>query len=204
MPVVYEAAPMALFRAHPAQAPRRCACGGAGARNPVSPRNRVFPQTCRRRPDIGFWGRDETLLALDRAFDGQHVALVHAYAGSGKTMTAAEFARGTRPPAGCERRGALLLVRAAVHRWRARWTRSAEHAFHPLLQANGIHWLALTTRSAASRASSRPADCRSCGFGTTWSRWQASPRARPPLERRGAGRTGGFPAWAGTRGRASC
>ena len=44
-------------------------------------------------PDIGFWGRDETLLALDRAFDGQHVVLLHGYAGSGKTATAAEFAR---------------------------------------------------------------------------------------------------------------
>ena len=45
------------------------------------------------RPDIGFFGRDETLLALDRAFDTQSIVLLHAYAGSGKTMTAAEFAR---------------------------------------------------------------------------------------------------------------
>jgi len=44
-------------------------------------------------PDTGFFGRDETLLALDRAFDEQQIVLLHAYAGSGKTTTAAEFAR---------------------------------------------------------------------------------------------------------------
>ncbi|MGD9101866.1 MAG: CHAT domain-containing protein, partial [Anaerolineae bacterium] len=88
VPVVYEAAPIALFPA-PAQetglhihleagdaAPRR------GALDPGLP-----PQ-----PDAGFYGRDETLLALDRAFDAQRVVLLHAYAGSGKTATAAEFA----------------------------------------------------------------------------------------------------------------
>jgi putative transposase len=46
-----------------------------------------------RRPDTGFYGRHETLLALDRAFDRQQVALVHGYAGAGKTTVAAEFAR---------------------------------------------------------------------------------------------------------------
>jgi len=44
-------------------------------------------------PDAGFFGRDETILALDRAFDRDEVVLLHAYAGSGKTSTAAEFAR---------------------------------------------------------------------------------------------------------------
>jgi MoxR-like ATPase len=44
-------------------------------------------------PDVGFFGRDETLLALDRAFDNDNILLLHAYAGSGKTTTAAEFAR---------------------------------------------------------------------------------------------------------------
>jgi len=33
------------------------------------------------------------LLALDRAFDRQRIVLLHAYAGSGKTTAAAEFAR---------------------------------------------------------------------------------------------------------------
>jgi len=45
------------------------------------------------RPDVGFIGRDETLLALDRRFDRDKIVLLHAYAGSGKTTTAVEFAR---------------------------------------------------------------------------------------------------------------
>jgi len=46
-----------------------------------------------RPPEAGFWGRDETLLALDRTFDSRPIALLHAFAGSGKTSTALEFAR---------------------------------------------------------------------------------------------------------------
>jgi tetratricopeptide (TPR) repeat protein len=45
------------------------------------------------RPDVGFFGRDETLLALDRAFDSENVVVLHAYAGAGKTATAVEFGR---------------------------------------------------------------------------------------------------------------
>jgi hypothetical protein len=37
--------------------------------------------------------RDETLLALDRGFDRRNVVLLHAFAGSGKSATVAEFAR---------------------------------------------------------------------------------------------------------------
>ena len=53
-------------------------------------------------PDVGFFGRDATLLALDRAFDTQSAVLLHAYAGSGKTATAAEFARWYRPTGGID------------------------------------------------------------------------------------------------------
>jgi len=68
-----------------------------------SPPRRVAPaadgeageldQALPERPDIGFYGRDETLYALDRASDMHRIVLLHAYAGSGKTSTAAEFAR---------------------------------------------------------------------------------------------------------------
>ena len=44
-------------------------------------------------PDLGFFGRDETLLALDRAFGSQPVVLLQGEAGSGKTAVAAEFGR---------------------------------------------------------------------------------------------------------------
>ena len=44
-------------------------------------------------PDAGFFGRDETLLALDRAFDTQHGGAAARLRGGGKSSTAAEFAR---------------------------------------------------------------------------------------------------------------
>ena len=40
-----------------------------------------------------FGVKDAIHLALDRAFDTQRIVLLHAYAGSGKTSTAVEFAR---------------------------------------------------------------------------------------------------------------
>ena len=46
-------------------------------------------------PDAGFYGRDETLLALDRASDTHQVVLLHAWAGGGKTTTAAESPAGS-------------------------------------------------------------------------------------------------------------
>jgi len=44
-------------------------------------------------PEAGFLGRDEVVLALDRAFDRQRIVLLYGFAGAGKTSTAAEFAR---------------------------------------------------------------------------------------------------------------
>ena len=82
---------------------RRCAIfpearRGRGARHSRSSEGRGDGREARKPalpppPDVGFFGRDETLLALDRAFDTRPVVLLHAYAGSGKTTTAAEFAR---------------------------------------------------------------------------------------------------------------
>jgi hypothetical protein len=77
VPVAYEAAPLHLIskpdggdRSDPHQAP-----------------------TLPIPSDLGFYGRDDTLLALDRAFDAYSVVLLHGEAGIGKTATAAEFAR---------------------------------------------------------------------------------------------------------------
>ena len=51
---------------------------------------------------------DETLYALDRAFDLHRIVLLHAYAGSGKTATSAEFARWYALTGGVE--GPVLLT----------------------------------------------------------------------------------------------
>jgi CHAT domain len=89
VPVVYEYMPIGLFP-FPKQAngPKITIQAGETASS-----RGALDNGLPRPPDAGFFGRDETLLALDRAFDTQKVVLLHAYAGSGKTTTAAEFAR---------------------------------------------------------------------------------------------------------------
>src|SRR5215467_7549857 len=78
VPVVYESAPLTLLRPQKHEAPliklnpaeTRTGEGIAAASSELP-----------RPPDAGFFGRDETLLALDRGFDTQHVVLLQAFAG---------------------------------------------------------------------------------------------------------------------------
>lgn len=92
VPVVFEAEPVALF-------PRRAGAGGVTLKPDEAG---VEVEGLPPRPDAGFIGRDETLLALDRAFDDHAIVLLHAYAGSGKTAVAAEFARWYRETGGVD------------------------------------------------------------------------------------------------------
>ena len=89
VPVIYEAAPLTLLQPRQRQAPlihlTSSGYGDSAAAGPAG----GLP----RPPDAGFFGRGETLLAIDRKFDTQKVVLLHAFAGAGKTTTAAEFAR---------------------------------------------------------------------------------------------------------------
>jgi hypothetical protein len=74
VPVVYESAPLVLLRPPQRAAPvirLDDAPGGAETASELP-----------RPPDAGFFGRDETLLALDRAFDDQSLVLLHAFAGA--------------------------------------------------------------------------------------------------------------------------
>ena len=102
-----------------------------------------------RPPDAGFFGRDETLLAIDRAFDTQQVVLLHAFAGAGKTTTAAEFARWYAATGGLHHpelgTGPVLWSSFEHHLPLDRLLDAAGDAFAPLLEANGIHWQALTS-----------------------------------------------------------
>lgn len=86
VPVAYEAAPLHLV-SRPADTD--------GDRVGVS--EAAVPPA---RPDPGFYGRDDTLLALDRAFESHNVVLLHGEAGLGKTATATEFARWYRQTGG--------------------------------------------------------------------------------------------------------
>ncbi|HEX8071034.1 MAG TPA: CHAT domain-containing protein [Pyrinomonadaceae bacterium] len=106
VPVAYEAAPIELCPAAPA-----AALGGQPELDPVQ-LNRLL---LRYVPEEGFVGRDETILALDRAFDEHRVVLLHAYAGQGKSSTAVEFARWYAVTGGLGARPRVLLASFASH-----------------------------------------------------------------------------------------
>jgi hypothetical protein len=131
VPIVYESAPIALF-------PR------VGAKH-VSPlldkQARVSIEGVPPPPDVGFLGRDETLLALDRAFDTQPTVLLHAYAGSGKTATAAEFARWYALTGGVQ--GAVLFTTFERYLPLPRALDGIGRVFGDALERQSIHWLAL-------------------------------------------------------------
>ncbi len=133
VPVVYEAAPIKLL-------------AGVGAHAPA-PIKIDLSQTTKAddglpRPDIGFFGRDGTILALDRAFDTQQIVLLHAYAGSGKTMTAAEFARWYRDTGGLD--GPVLFTSFEQYKPLPRVLDMVEQTFRPIFEQNNIQWLAMS------------------------------------------------------------
>jgi tetratricopeptide (TPR) repeat protein len=144
VPVIYESAPLVLLRPPDHEAPlvklttaetKTDASGAGGVPRP---------------PDAGFFGRDETLLALDRAFDTQPIVLLHAFAGSGKTTTAAEFARWYQTTGGLdwaeqpEWPGAALWSSFEHHLTADRLIGTAGDFFAPLLEGAGIAWAAVT------------------------------------------------------------
>jgi tetratricopeptide (TPR) repeat protein len=141
VPVVYEAAPLTLFQpATTAGQPRLLVSVGSATPNAIA----GLP----RPPDVGFFGREETLLALDRAFDITQVVLLHAFAGAGKTATAAEFARWYQATGGLQNpslsAGPVLWSSFEHHLPLDRLLDAAGDAFIPLLEASGIHWQAIT------------------------------------------------------------
>jgi tetratricopeptide (TPR) repeat protein len=144
VPVVYEAAPLTLLQPERREAPLIRLPPDAGAEAAGSDGGAGVP----RPPDAGFFGRDETLLALDRAFDTQQAVLLHAFAGAGKTTTAAEFARWYAATGGLHHPdlgdGPVLWSSFEHHLPLDRLLDTAGDAFAPLLEANDIHWQAIT------------------------------------------------------------
>lgn len=91
---------------------------------------------------MGFYGRDETLLPLDRAFDAQNIVLLHAFAGSGKTAAAAEFARWYTLTGGLQ--GPVLFTSFEQYKPLPRVLDSLGRVFGEMLERDGVHWLALS------------------------------------------------------------
>jgi len=134
VPVVYEAMPIQLF-----PATQTTALGDQPELDPAQ-RNQAL---LRYVPDGGFIGRDETLLALDRAFDTQRVVLLHAYAGQGKTTTAVEFARWYALTGGLGERPFVFLASFESHTDLDDLLNQIGQPFAPLLDTRGTHWNAL-------------------------------------------------------------
>jgi hypothetical protein len=135
VPIVWEREPLRLWPQKPEGAPTRITLGGGAVAGAL---DRALPQ----RPDIGFFGRDETLQALDRAFDSHKIVLLHGYAGAGKTTTAAEFARWYALTGGVE--GPVLFTSFERHLPLARVLDKIGEVFGPALQGAGVQWSAVT------------------------------------------------------------
>jgi tetratricopeptide (TPR) repeat protein len=132
VPLVYEAAPLVLLRPPERDVPLIRLTDSHAADGELP-----------RPPDAGFFGRDETLLALDRAFDTQRAVLLHAYAGAGKSSTAAEFARWYQTTGGLGQ-GAVLWSSFEHHLSAGRAIDMVGDHFARLLEANGIAWQTIT------------------------------------------------------------
>ncbi|MGH8902153.1 MAG: hypothetical protein ACRDYA_10840 [Egibacteraceae bacterium] len=110
-------------------------------------RARVDP-TLPADPDVGFYGRDETLLALDHAFDTQPIVLLHAWAGAGKTSTAVEFARWYQLTGGLAG-GRVLFTSFTRHTPLVRVLDEIGTTFGPRLEAALVQWPRCPTPSGA-------------------------------------------------------
>jgi hypothetical protein len=130
VPVVFEAASIQLFPK--ADAPMAIKLEARASADSGLP----------EAPDVGFIGRDETILRLDRTFDDQNIVLLHAYAGSGKTTTAAEFARWYGETGGLE--GPVLFTSFSQHAPLPRVLDHLGRVSERLLAKSGIQWLTLT------------------------------------------------------------
>jgi tetratricopeptide (TPR) repeat protein len=137
VPIVYEPAPLVVFPARHTDGQPHITLDQPDAELAGGPLDARLPD----RPDVGFLGRDETLLALDRAFDTQQVMLLHAYAGAGKTSTAAEFARWYQLTGGVQ--GPVLFTSFEQYTPLPRVLDQLGETFQAELEATGIHWLTL-------------------------------------------------------------
>jgi hypothetical protein len=129
IPLVFESKPVHLFPA--ANEPFKIHLNLG-----ISPDSRMP-----RAPDVGFIGRDGTILSLDRMFDVNPIVLLHAYAGSGKTSTAAEFAGWYEQTRGLDR--SPIFTSFEHHLTLGQVLNELSRPFEDHLKSNRIEWFAL-------------------------------------------------------------
>ena len=136
VPVVYEATPLQLRPVQAGEQEISIDLDQAEAGRERAGLERGLPSG----PDPGFYGRDETLLALDRAFDDAQIVLLHAWAGAGKTSTAVEFARWYALTGGT---AGVLFTSFEHHLTVARLLDQVGDRFGPALERSGLRWATL-------------------------------------------------------------
>jgi hypothetical protein len=134
VPVAYEAVPIELL-----SATQTISLAEQPELDPVQTNRALL----RYVPEEGFIGRDETLLALDRAFDNHRVVLLHAYAGQGKSSTAVEFSRWYALTGGLGNHPVVLLASFEGYADLDDLLNQIAQTFSPVLEQQGIHWSAL-------------------------------------------------------------
>lgn len=142
VPVVYEAAAIALFPTPVNSQTLTITLH----ENDALPTTGMLDAQLPKTPDVGFFGRDETLLAIDRAFDDHAIVLLHAFAGSGKTSTAAEFGRWYALTGGlleAGRQGYVLFTSFQRHLPLSSVLNKLGQVFERDLERSGTQWLAL-------------------------------------------------------------
>ncbi|MHB8117270.1 MAG: CHAT domain-containing protein [Methanothrix sp.] len=137
VPVVFEAGTLALFPRQKDEKKFEIKI----RENEAIPERGYLDSSLPPSPDTGFFGRDETLQAIDRAFDSHKVVLLHAYAGNGKTATAAEFARWYSLTGGVD--GPVLFTSFERLMPLPRVLDKIGQVFGKTLEEQGIHWLTL-------------------------------------------------------------
>lgn len=137
VPIVYEAAPIALFSKPAESVELKITLHPNDALPAFGWIDPQMPET----PSAGFFGRDETLLAIDRAFDHHSIVLIYAFAGSGKTSTVAEFGRWYSLTGGV--RGPVLFTSFERYLPLPRVLDKLSQVFQQELEQSGIHWLTL-------------------------------------------------------------
>ncbi|MCP4695603.1 MAG: CHAT domain-containing protein [Gammaproteobacteria bacterium] len=143
VPLVYEAAPLSLFPCARRDRVTNIALNDVVSLSDISLSD-VVSDKLPPSPDIGFIGRDETLLALDRAFDRHNIVLLHAYAGSGKTAAAAEFARWYQRTGGLPADAPVLFTQFTVYKSLADVLGEFGRVFAAKLEQAGVNWYAIT------------------------------------------------------------
>ena len=138
VPVIYETAPLRLLAAKSKRS--RVQLPLEVLSHEAAPRD-TEARAGLRLPLAGFFGRDETILALDRVFDTRSVALLVGSTGLGKTAAAVEFAEWYAQTSGFD--GVVLFTSFDYHKRLSAILDQLAGVFDQALEKAGYHWATL-------------------------------------------------------------